>query len=193
MAQARSVNGINGTTLGVAAVGAILLWSGIRGKSVTATIRSLIAGQTPSALPTANPILEPNVDAGSSVSAADAQAQGLYTPPGGSYTAGGGTSAQNQALGNKLAQPFGWNSGAEWNALVMLWNKESGWNNTALNEGSGAYGIAQALPASKYPPAGQASGGSSAMAQILWGLAYIKTRYGDPLAAWQHEMQYNWY
>ena len=55
--------------------------------------------------------------------------------------------------------------------------------------------MAQALPASKYPFAGQALGGSNARAQINWGLNYIKTRptYGDPLAAWAHEEAFNWY
>ena len=55
--------------------------------------------------------------------------------------------------------------------------------------------MAQALPASKYPFAGQALGGSNARAQILWGLNYIRTRpdYGDPLAAWAHEQSMGWY
>jgi hypothetical protein len=93
-----------------------------------------------------------------------------------------------------MAAALGW-TGAEWTALQMLWQRESGWSNTALNPRSGAYGIAQALPATKYPFGGQAAGGSSARAQIEWGLNYIRTRpdYGDPLTAWAHEQAMGWY
>jgi hypothetical protein len=65
-----------------------------------------------------------------------------------------------------------------------------------MNPSSGAYGIAQALPATKYPLAGRppSMGGSSyAPTQIVWGLQYIKQRYGDPIQAWNHELQFNWY
>lgn len=32
-----------------------------------------------------------------------------------------------------------------------------------------------------------------AAAQIAWGLGYIRSRYGSPLAAWGHELQFGWY
>jgi hypothetical protein len=73
--------------------------------------------------------------------------------------------------------------------LVLLWNQESGWNYKATNPGSGAYGIPQALPASKLP-----GGTASTMQQqIQWGLAYIKQRYGSIAAAWAHEQHFGWY
>jgi hypothetical protein len=98
---------------------------------------------------------------------------------------GGGTpSSFNERLGKQLASTFGWGSGAQWNALDALFTGESGWSNTAKNASSGAYGIAQALPQSKYPPAGRESGGSDAATQIAWGLRYIRDRYGSPLNAY---------
>ena len=34
---------------------------------------------------------------------------------------------------------------------------------------------------------------SSAATQIRWGLHYIKSTYGSPLGAWNHEAAYGWY
>lgn len=107
--------------------------------------------------------------------------------------AGGGASpGGNRGIGQRLAASLGW-TGNEWAALNALWTQESGWNNLAKNPSSGAYGIAQALPASKYPLAGQAAGGSDPTAQIQWGLQYIRQRYGDPAAAESHEKTMGWY
>jgi hypothetical protein len=94
-----------------------------------------------------------------------------------------------------MAIQYGW-IGAEWNALDQLWSRESGWKNTADNPESHAYGIPQALPASKLPKAGQPAGlggKSSVVAQIAWGLSYIRTRYGSPSQAWAHELANGWY
>jgi hypothetical protein len=102
-------------------------------------------------------------------------------------------SSQNKNVGQQMAAKYGWGTGQNWVALDALWTRESGWSNTAKNPTSGAYGIAQALPQSKYPPAGRESGGSSAAAQIGWGLNYIKGRYGSPVAAWAHEQKFGWY
>lgn len=107
-------------------------------------------------------------------------------------TGSGGSPTSNSALGRSMAAALGW-TGDEWTALNNLITRESGWSNTAANPKSGAYGIGQALPPTKYPLAAQAAGGSSARAQIQWTLNYIKGRYGDPLGAWAHEMSNNWY
>jgi hypothetical protein len=77
---------------------------------------------------------------------------------------------------------YGWGQG-QMSALINLWNGESGWNRLARNPSSGAFGIPQALPASKMgaaanPPA------SSAAAQINWGLGYIRSVYGSPGGAY---------
>jgi hypothetical protein len=82
-----------------------------------------------------------------------------------------------------------------WNALEM---REAGYNVFATNPSSGAFGIPQALPKSKLPPAGQSLGiaGSvmnMAAAQIGWMDSYIAGRYGNPAGAWAHEVAHNWY
>lgn len=102
------------------------------------------------------------------------------------------TSGDNQSLGLKMMLADGWGRD-QWPSLQALWTRESGWNQFAKNPSSGAYGIPQALPESKLPPAGRASGGSSAAAQIGWGLNYIRGRYGSPAGAWAHETQFGWY
>ncbi|MGW9024787.1 phage tail tape measure protein [Streptomyces sp. NPDC055722] len=94
----------------------------------------------------------------------------------------GGGSGANQKLGQVLAAARGW-SGPQWAALKSLWTGESGWNERALNKSSGAYGIAQALPASKYASAG-GDWKTNAGTQIKWGLSYIASRYGNPLNAY---------
>ena len=74
-----------------------------------------------------------------------------------------------------------WGDG-DYDALVWLWNKESGWQWNATNPSSGAYGIPQALPASKLASAGD-DWKDDAATQIKWGLNYIAGRYGSPVWA----------
>jgi hypothetical protein len=113
--------------------------------------------------------------------------------------------APNQNIGKLLAAGYGWSTGQQWADLVSLWDRESGWSNTADTRKTGldppgaavfAYGIAQARPYNKYPSAGwppDKGGKADPHAQIAWGLAYIKGRYGSPSAAWAHETANNWY
>jgi SLT domain-containing protein len=70
--------------------------------------------------------------------------------------------------------------------------RESGWNQHALNASSGAYGIPQALPASKMGAAANPPE-SNPTAQINWMISYIKGRYGDPIGAEAHEQSAGWY
>lgn len=86
---------------------------------------------------------------------------------------------------------YGW-SEDDFNALVNLWNRESGWNVHAGNSSSGAYGIPQALPASKMASFGD-DYLNNGQTQIKWGLSYIKSTYGSPSAAWSHFLNRNWY
>ena len=76
--------------------------------------------------------------------------------------------------------------------LNLLWMRESGWNRFAINHSSGAYGIPQAVPGDKMASAGP-NWRTSARTQIIWGMGYIRARYGDPRSAWQHELRYGWY
>ena len=102
-----------------------------------------------------------------------------------------GTKAQYQAYAKERCYDYGW-SDSDFDCLVKLWNIESGWRVTAANRASGAYGIPQALPASK-----MASAGSDYLTnyktQINWGLSYINSRYGSPTKAWQHLQNTGWY
>lgn len=71
---------------------------------------------------------------------------------------------------------------AEFQCLVTLWNRESGWNFQASNSSSGAYGIPQSLPGSKMASAG-ADWQTNPKTQIIWGVGYITGRYGTPCGA----------
>ncbi|MFB7595764.1 phage tail tape measure protein [Streptomyces sp. NPDC056160] len=95
---------------------------------------------------------------------------------------GGSGSNANQKIGETLAMARGW-AGPQWAALRNLWIGESGWNERALNAASGAYGIPQALPASKMASAGS-DWKTNPVTQIKWGLNYIASVYGNPVNAY---------
>jgi hypothetical protein len=80
----------------------------------------------------------------------------------------------------------------QYNCLVSLWNRESGWNVYAMNSSSGAYGIPQALPGSKMASAG-ADWATNPETQVSWGLSYITGRYATPCGAWAHSENNGWY
>jgi hypothetical protein len=98
-------------------------------------------------------------------------------------------SAKATAL--QMVTDRGWDN-AQYNCLVSLWNKESGWNMYAQNKSSGAYGIPQSLPGSKMASAG-ADWATNAATQISWGLGYISGRYQTPCGAWTHSQAVGWY
>ena len=95
-----------------------------------------------------------------------------------------------QSYAHQLVLNYGW-SEADYQALVLLWYRESSWNPYAVNKKSGACGIAQANPCSK------ASKGTDYKTnwktQVKWGLNYIKKRYGSPSEAWSHSQSIGWY
>lgn len=86
---------------------------------------------------------------------------------------------------------YGWTEN-DFQCLVKLWNRESGWNPNAHNKSSGAHGIPQSLPASKMASEGT-DYYTNGKTQIRWGLKYIKGRYGSPSNAWAHSQQKGWY
>lgn len=171
---------VKATYLLLAGGGAIILWSGLKGHKWSTTLRDVISGQPISTAQDQAIISSPS--AFSSASAG----------PLPSTTAVGGSVLKNKAIAKVLAAPYGWSTGQEWSDLVWLWQVESSWNNKAKNVQSGAYGIPQALPASKMgrlalPPL------NSASAQIAWGLNYIKGRYGNPSGARAFHIVNGWY
>jgi hypothetical protein len=188
---------INGFTLGYTAAGAVVLWSGIKGWSISATFRALLTGTTPTTSTETIPGL------GGAEGTVTTSAAGTVANTASENTAGSGNAA-NQAIGALLATSYGWGPGTQnWTDLVSLWNRESGWNNTATNASSGAYGIAQALGhgtattqgtvTNEYGGFGvsdsvaQDANSGSASAQITWGLAYIRQKWGSPSGAWANE------
>ncbi|MEU5087917.1 transglycosylase SLT domain-containing protein [Streptomyces sp. NPDC021356] len=81
---------------------------------------------------------------------------------------------------------------AQFNAFSHIVEHESGWNPHATNASSGAYGLVQALPASKMSSAG-ADWKNNPKTQIKWGLNYMNSRYGSPAAAWNFWQANGWY
>ncbi|MCY1357064.1 G5-linked-Ubiquitin-like domain protein [compost metagenome] len=96
-----------------------------------------------------------------------------------------------QALGHQMMLDYGFGED-QWPCLYNLWMRESGWRTTAGNQSSGAYGIPQALPASKMASVGP-NYLTDAATQITWGLGYVKGRYGTPCGAWSSFQSKGWY
>jgi resuscitation-promoting factor RpfB len=170
--------------------GAVVVYSGVKGKGLSSALRSVISGNKPSSATTANAITPATYGYGVTDTAA---AAGVTAPQEAGST---GNAKANQAIGRVLAAAYGWGTGNQWQSLVDLWNQESGWNQYAYNASSGATGIPQSLPYTKMPKAAwlaSQGGSASVVAQIGWGLSYIKSRYGSPAAAWAHEVAYGWY
>jgi len=102
------------------------------------------------------------------------------------------TSNNNEILAKRLArEEYHW-IGTQWIDLDYLWTRESGFRIVWNYQGSGAYGIPQALPADKMAVEGP-GWQTSAYKQIQWGLHYIRHRYRNPANAWAHETTYGWY
>ncbi|KFI90845.1 CHAP domain protein [Bifidobacterium saguini DSM 23967] len=130
----------------------------------------------------------------STVEAAWTCSTGATAHPGADYE-GDGTHAspeEAQAIAKRMIASYSDWDDADYDALVWLWNHESGWRWNATNPSSGAYGIPQSLPASKMASAGD-DWKDNAATQIKWGLDYIRGRYGSPSAARSFWLRNNWY
>ena len=97
----------------------------------------------------------------------------------------------NKAIGCTMTLDAGWDMD-EVGCLVSLWDRESGWDESAYNEGSGAYGIPQSLPGDKMAANGD-DWETNPATQIAWGLDYIEGRYDSPCGAWSHSESNGWY
>lgn len=127
---------------------------------------------------------------------------GANPPPAPAYSGGGGgfggAGAVSGARGSNEAivqqvfeQMYGWGHGPEWDASRYVEMRESGFNNTAQNPTSTAYGMFQFLD-STWGGYGVAKT-SDPTQQSIAGARYIRARYGDPLGAAAHERAFNWY
>jgi hypothetical protein len=119
---------IDAVGVGVVGIGTMLIYGGIKGYSFSAVLANLVVGKP---ITTGVGVTNPLTTPGSGTPVADSNGAGPV-PTGG-----------NQSIGQQLASDMGW-EGADWSALVKLWNQESGWNNHADNPSSHAYGIPQA-------------------------------------------------
>ncbi|WSM88275.1 lytic transglycosylase domain-containing protein [Actinacidiphila glaucinigra] len=81
---------------------------------------------------------------------------------------------------------------SQYQCFSNIVTRESGWNYTATNASSGAYGLVQALPGSKMASAG-ADWRTNPGTQIKWGLNYMNVRYGSPCGAWSFWQANHWY
>src|SRR5262249_34397816 len=109
---------------------------------------------------------------------------------GGSNVPSKGVPGNNAKLGQQMAAAKGW-TGKQWTALNNIAMAESGWRTDAANH-SGAFGIPQALPASKMASAG-ADWRTNPRTQIRWMLEYNRSTYGTPERAWQFHLANGWY
>ena len=73
-----------------------------------------------------------------------------------------------------------------WEAMKFIVSHESGFRPDAINASSGACGLFQALPCSKM-------GGMALDNQIVWGMSYVRARYGTPINAMAFWQVHNWY
>ncbi|MEU7059969.1 transglycosylase SLT domain-containing protein [Streptomyces sp. NPDC046197] len=87
--------------------------------------------------------------------------------------------AQVQAIARQIV-PSG-----QFQCFSNIVERESTWNYQAVNASSGAFGLVQALPASKMSSAG-ADWRTNPATQIKWGLSYMNERYGSPCDAWSY-------
>lgn len=99
--------------------------------------------------------------------------------------------AEIQQYAHDKVIAMGWTE-QDFQNLVLLWNRESGWRWNADNPTSDAYGIPQALPGSKMASAGS-DWATNPKTQVDWGLKYIQQRYGSPTAAINFWDAHNWY
>ncbi len=97
----------------------------------------------------------------------------------------------HQIARTMMSSRYGWGA-SEYSCLSLLWQHESGWQVSANNPSSDAYGIPQALPGSKMSTYG-GDWRTNPVTQIAWGLAYITSSYGTPCAAWGRWQGQGWY
>jgi hypothetical protein len=123
--------------------------------------------------------------------AAAAKAAAAKTAAAAQQTAARTPSGSPVQIARQMLGRFGWSS-SQFTCLYPLWEHESGWNPSAENPGSGAYGIPQSLPGAQMASAGR-DWQTDPATQIRWGLTYIQGKYGSPCGAWAHEQSSNWY
>jgi hypothetical protein len=170
---------IDGIALGCIAAGGVLAYAGIRGKSVPSLLTGFIQGKSPASATAADQITQSTSSSSGSSS---------------SSSGSGGTgvdAGSNEATLKATAATFGW-TGAQWTALNNIEMAEAGYDLTATNPSSGAYGMAQFIDGpSEYAEYGGNS--TTAAGQSVAMCNYIKQRYGTPVVAWAFHLANGYY
>ncbi len=83
-------------------------------------------------------------------------------------------------------------SSSDYQYVDYIVSKESGWNSTAANPTSSAYGICQSLPGSKMASAGS-DWQTNPVTQMKWCNSYAVDRYGSWGAAYNFWISHNWW
>ncbi|WP_137657123.1 G5 domain-containing protein [Bifidobacterium moukalabense] len=81
---------------------------------------------------------------------------------------------------------------ADFTATVYIISHESGWNVSATNPSSGAYGLPQALPGSKMVSAGS-DWATNYQTQLKWFWGYCASRYGSIQGAYSYWLAHKCY
>ena len=123
--------------------------------------------------------------------AASRSAPRTTTPSAGPIPSSCSSYSGNRAIGCALLLDEGF-ALSQMPCLDKIWTHESNWRTNAENASSGAYGIPQALPASKMGVYGS-DYRTNPTPQIKWGLNYIKGRYTSPCGAWSFWQAHGWY
>jgi hypothetical protein len=102
-----------------------------------------------------------------------------------------GTSNPRSIAKQILKNKYGYGAG-QFNCFNNIIMRESMWNIHATNPSSGAYGIPQALPGGKMATIAS-DWRTNPATQIIWGIEYMKDRYGSPCGAWGFKSSHGWY
>lgn len=178
---------LSGLAIGVVTTGGFLVYTGIKNVSVVDGLRQIMSGNAIKEGPQKVSNLNPGDRAAElGLPDLDLPVTGGGTAPSGGVAPSAATKTDIQNYARTLLAQYGWSD--QWDAFNKLVMSESGWNPAATNPSSGAYGIPQALPASKIP-----GDRTDYRVQLKWMLDYIRQRYTTPAQAWSFHIRNNWY
>lgn len=130
----------------------------------------------------------PKAMIGKAIEALKAKMENLFTTQVAGTASPDAASMDVQNQVNAVAQRYGWGIGSDqWTPLSLLIGRESSWDPNAANPNSSARGLFQKMT-SLHGPVESTVGG-----QTEWGLNYIKSKYGNPRAAWEFHKASGWY
>jgi colicin import membrane protein len=170
---------IDGIALGLVAAGGFLVYAGIQQKSVSSLLTGFIQGKVPSAAAASTSVIT-GTGPGTAATSAVSGGQGV-------------AAESNEATLKATAATFGWTeANGQWQALNSIEEAEAGYNLTAQNPTSDAYGEAQFIDGpSEYAQYGGDS--TTAAGQSVAMCNYIKQRYGSPIVAWAFHLANGYY